>query len=66
MRHSDKMEIPPGESLTLAPGNRHIMLMQVKRVLAPGDIVPMTLQFESAPAQAVDFPVRALGDEGAS
>lgn len=63
MRHSERMEIPGGSTLRLEPGNRHIMLMQVKRRLAPGDTVAMTLEFETAPSQTLQLPVRALGDE---
>lgn len=63
MRHSERMEIPAGGSLRLEPGNTHIMLMQVKRTLAPGDTVAMTLEFETAPPQTLQLPVRALGNE---
>mgnify|MGYP006439156961 CR=1 FL=1 len=63
MRHSEGLEIPAGGSLRLAPGEQHIMLMQVKRTLAPGDTVAMTLEFETAPAQTLQLQVRALGDE---
>ena len=38
------LSIPPGQSITLAPGGYHIMLMELKAPLKQGDKVPVTLQ----------------------
>ena len=44
------LSIPPGQSVTLAPGGYHIMLMELKAPLKKGDKVPVTLAFEKAGA----------------
>lgn len=49
MRHLENgIEIPAGESVTLAPGGLHIMFMQVKAPFIEGTSVPVTLTFEKA------------------
>ncbi|HEX3363671.1 copper chaperone PCu(A)C [Phenylobacterium sp.] len=60
------LEIGPAGTLKLAPGGYHLMLLGLKRQLAPGDRLPMTLQFETArPVKiylAVGAPPVARGD----
>jgi copper(I)-binding protein len=52
-------EIPPGGTLTLAPGGSHLMLVGPRRPLKAGDHVPATLRFAHAGAIKVSFDVRA-------
>lgn len=42
------VEIPANVKLTLGPGGYHVMLMDLKQQLKPGDKVPMTLTTEGA------------------
>ena len=49
--------IPAGGSATLQPGGFHIMLMGLKKQLAPGDKFSLTLNFEHAAAQTVEVEV---------
>lgn len=58
MQQVPKLEIPPGATLTLAPGGNHIMLVGLARTLVAGERIQVTLQFEKAPAQTVDVEVR--------
>ena len=58
---SDGLEIPAGQSVTLKPGSFHIMLMQLKRPLAKGEAVPLTLQFEKAGDIDVELAVQPIG-----
>ncbi len=44
----------------LEPGATHLILRGLKRPLRPGDSVPVTLEFEHAPA--VTLPVKVLRD----
>ena len=44
----DGLPIPAGQSVKLAPGGNHIMLMELKAPLKKGDKVPVTLKFEKA------------------
>ncbi|RYF96989.1 MAG: copper chaperone PCu(A)C, partial [Caulobacteraceae bacterium] len=47
----DGMPLPAGETLRLAPGGNHIMLLGATGSLAAGGTVPVTLTFEHAPAK---------------
>src|SRR5690606_19241515 len=48
MRAVDTIEVAPGETLRLAPGRFHVMLMGLKAPLVEHDSFPMTLHFEHA------------------
>ena len=58
------LSIPPGQSVTLAPGGYHIMLMELKAPLKKGDKVPVTLAFEKAGEVKVTFDVQGIGAMG--
>jgi copper(I)-binding protein len=62
MRAHEPLRIAPGESVRFAPGGLHIMLHMLKRPLAPGDEVPLTLVLEGGANVTVTAHVRALGD----
>ena len=53
--------IPAHGAVKLAPGGYHLRFTGLKRPLAKGDTVKVTLTFAHAGAVAVDFPVRAIG-----
>lgn len=55
------LEIKPGQKVELKPGGYHIMFMDLKKPLAQGDTVKVTLTFEKAGKVEVEFPVAALG-----
>jgi periplasmic copper chaperone A len=55
------LSIPPGKSVTLAPGGYHIMLMQLKAPLKQGGKLPVTLQFEKAGKVDVTFDIEGVG-----
>lgn len=62
------LEIPAGETVTLAPGGYHLMLTKPVRRLIEGDRVPLTLRFETAGTVEVELVVdkpNARGPEGA-
>jgi periplasmic copper chaperone A len=44
----DAIDLPAGETVKLAPGGYHIMLMSLYKPLAAGDRVPLKLTFEIA------------------
>ena len=72
MRRVGMLTLPAGKSVDLKPGGYHVMLMDLKRTLAAGESVPLTLTFEQAGGQRstleVKATVRALagGDGGHS
>jgi copper(I)-binding protein len=72
--HGDQMAMEPvqgipvraGSWAALHPGGLHIMLMEMRRELRPGDKVNLELRFEKAGTVSITVPVRALvqGQEG--
>jgi hypothetical protein len=58
MRPLAKFAIAPGESVTFAPGSRHLMLMQPLRQLKSGDAVRIHIATESGEGANADFIVR--------
>ncbi len=54
----DGLEIPANGSVELRPASYHIMLMDVKRELKPGDTFRLTLNFQSGKTIPVDVTVR--------
>ena len=58
------LSIPPGQSVTLAPGGYHIMLMELKAPLKQGNKVPVKLQFEKAGKINVTFDIQGVGASG--
>lgn len=60
MRPVDGVEVPAGDSVELMPGSYHLMLIDLKRPLAPGDSVPITLTFESGATLNITAEVRAM------
>ena len=60
------LSISPAQSVTLAPGGYHLMLMQLKAPLKKGDKVPVTLAFEKAGEVKVTLDVQGVGATGSS
>lgn len=58
MRELDRLDIPAGESVAVAPGGIHIMLIGLKAPLKEGDKFPMKLVFEKAGAVDVSVYVQ--------
>jgi copper(I)-binding protein len=55
------LEIKPGETVTLAPGGFHVMLVTLKHPLETGQTVKATLKFDKAGTVDVNYPVVAIG-----
>jgi len=68
MRAVQSLELPKGQTVQLKPGGYHVMLMDLKRPLADGEAVPMTLRFVDAKGvaseQNVQLPVSAAAPGG--
>ena len=58
MQQVQKIEIPAGKIVQLKPGGYHIMLMDVKKKLTPGDTFDVTLTFEKAGTKKVTATVK--------
>ena len=61
MRRLDALPVAAGESVALAPGGKHIMLIGLVEPLSEGMTVPLTLVVESAGEIEVSAPVRPAG-----
>lgn len=71
MPHAMSIRVPAGETVTLAPGGYHAMLMGLAAPLKKGDSFPLTLTFEKAGEVTVNVEVLpmtakepACGDAG--
>ncbi|MEQ8282229.1 MAG: copper chaperone PCu(A)C [Parvibaculum sp.] len=64
MRKLDRLALPAGETVRLAPGGLHIMLIRLHGPLAEGDAVPLTLVFETAGEIEVLAAVQKAGHGG--
>jgi hypothetical protein len=58
MRHVEAIALPPGQRVAFAPGQRHIMLLELGHPLAVGDTFTLALAFERARPETVRVPVR--------
>jgi periplasmic copper chaperone A len=60
MRQVDKIVLPAGKTVTLAPGGFHVMFMMLKSPLAVGEKRDAVLVFEKAGELKVQFKVEPL------
>ena len=58
------IEIPPGATVTLAPGGYHLMFVGLKGPLAEGGKLPVTLIFEKAGKLETFLHILAIGSRG--
>ncbi len=63
MRKVDKLSIPSHESVTLSPGNMHLMFMQLKHVLNPGEHTEITVEFSNGDTVTVDAEIRDMREQ---
>ena len=61
MREVKGIDVPPKGRLELKPGGYHLMFIELKAPLKPGEKVPVTLNFEKAGEVKVDLAVEAAG-----
>ena len=61
MQAVKSLGINPGQSLELAPGGLHIMIMGLKSPLKAGQTIPIKLRLERAGEIEVEAEVRGLG-----
>jgi copper(I)-binding protein len=65
MREVPAVDLPKGKTVSLAPGGYHIMLMNLQKPIAAGDVIPLTLVIESdGKRQTVDVKAEARAPMG--
>jgi len=65
MRRVARLEVPAGGTTVLAPGGYHLMLIDLVRPLAAGEVVPIELVLDDGARVRLDAPVRAAAAAGA-
>jgi copper(I)-binding protein len=58
MRPADEIVIPAGQIVKLQPGGLHLMLMNLKKDISPGDSVDVTLEFAIEGIKSLTVPVQ--------
>ena len=58
MRPVTNIPLPAGGKVELQPGSYHVMLLDLKHDLKPGDTVPVTLTFEHGGELRIEAAVR--------
>src|SRR5471032_2383487 len=64
MREVKSVDVPAKKSVELKPGGYHLMLIELKAPLKPGDKVPLTLRFEKAGEVRAELAVGAMAASG--
>jgi copper(I)-binding protein len=59
MRPVPRLELPAGKAVQLAPGGYHVMLLDLKQPLKPGETVPITLKLEGKDKALTSLDVKA-------
>ena len=54
----DRVTVLGGTSLAFAPGTYHLMLMNPRQAIRPGDRIPITLEFEDKSRITTQFEAR--------
>ncbi len=60
-----KVDIPAHADVVFQPGGYHVMLMQPRKSIEPGQQVPITLKFSDGTQARVEFAVRRPDASGA-
>jgi copper(I)-binding protein len=66
MQEVKAIDLPKGKSVTLEPGGLHLMLMNLKKPIAPGEVIPVVLTVESGgKLQTIEVRAQARAVGGA-
>ncbi len=60
MRPVKRIPLPAHGKVELKPGGYHIMLIQLKKPLKPGDTVHLTLTFQDGSSKRISAPVKMI------
>ena len=58
------VDVPSGETVSFAPGGKHVMVMDVDSALKPGDAVEVTITLDDGDKASFPAEVRAPGEGG--
>jgi copper(I)-binding protein len=63
MRPHEQLALAPGQAVHLSPGGMHVMLMDLRQPLNPGDTVALLLLLDGGTSVTVSARVRPLGEQ---
>jgi copper(I)-binding protein len=66
MAPAPRVEVPPGKTVSFAPGAYHLMFLGLKTTLKPGDKLPAVLVFSDGRRIGLDFAVGSGAPPGHS
>ncbi len=58
----EKIEVPANGSSKLEPGGYHVMLINLKQELTPGETIELTLNFENSEPMTIQADIQAMGE----
>ncbi len=64
MEEVERIAIPPHGSVRLLPGGYHLMLLNAKQPIKPGQRIPVTLRFSDGSDLTAEFLVHRSSDTG--
>lgn len=64
MAHMEEMEIAAGETVALAPGGLHVMLMDLQRPMVEGESYTLSLVFADGAEASVEVPILGFAARG--
>lgn len=59
MRAVPRLDVQPGKPVELKPGSYHVMLIDLKKPLSKGEVVPITLKIEGKDKKVENVEVKA-------
>ncbi len=59
MRPIPQLDLPAGQTVELSSGGYHVMLLDLRRTLRKGDIVPITLQLKGQDGTVREVEIKA-------
>jgi copper(I)-binding protein len=60
MRAVGNLQLKAGQSVELKSGGYHLMMLELKQQIKPGETVPLTLEFKAADASISKAEVKAI------
>lgn len=63
MRHLDKIVLVANRPIAMRPNGVHLMLIGMKKPVAEGDKIPLTLEFKNAGKIEIELHTAAMGAE---
>jgi copper(I)-binding protein len=60
MRAVGRLQLKAGQTVELKSGGYHLMILELKQQIKPGETVPLTLEFKAADASISKVEVKAI------